>query len=114
MEMVLIEWNCGIGHFAGREDIYVKYLERFLEDRHFEHAKVAFEKKDMECFKKEIHSLKGLAGTLGLMEIFWNALQVSSFEGEIDDSKIEEKMKVLEITYQLTCIEINEKIKEIQ
>ena len=93
MEKVVIEWDHGIRHFAGREDLYIKYLNRFLEDKHFYDAKEAFEKKDMISFKREIHSLKGLAGTLGLMDVFWHAFAVSNVADVVDAKQIEEKIK---------------------
>mgnify|MGYP003312191414 CR=1 FL=1 len=45
-------------------------LLKFKDDVHYEAAKAAYEAGDYETLLKEAHTLKGVAGTLGLTDIY--------------------------------------------
>lgn len=65
-----IDYEKGLKQFAGKEAIYVKYLNKFGEDIHYEQAVKAMENKDYDEVLKALHALKGIAGTLGMMKLF--------------------------------------------
>ena len=70
LERVEIDYENAIRRFAGNETLYEKYLYRFKDDEHLSYAISAFEKKDYETVLKEIHTLKGVAGTLGMTRLY--------------------------------------------
>lgn len=65
-----IDYAGGLERFVGNTGLYEKYLEKFLSDQHFSDAKEAFERKDLKEVLAQVHALKGLAGTLGMQELF--------------------------------------------
>lgn len=65
-----IDYENGKKRFAGKEDLYQKYLLKFKEDPHFAGAREAFFAKDYEMLLKETHALKGVAGTLGILTVY--------------------------------------------
>ena len=65
-----VDYENGKKRFAGNEALYEKYLLKFREDTHYELAKRAFEAGDYETLLKETHTLKGVAGTLGLQDLY--------------------------------------------
>lgn len=65
-----VDYENGIRRFAGNEALYERYLLKFKEDGHYAGAKAAFEAQDEETLLKEAHTLKGVAGTLGLSELY--------------------------------------------
>lgn len=65
-----IDYENGKKRFAGNEALYEKYLLKFRDDTHYGLARAAFEAADYETLLKETHTLKGVAGTLGLLDIY--------------------------------------------
>lgn len=65
-----VDYENGKKRFAGNEALYEKYLLKFKEDTHYAAAKEAFVANDYETLLKEAHTLKGVAGTLGLQDIY--------------------------------------------
>lgn len=65
-----VDYENGIKRFAGNAALYEKYLLKFKEDIHYEAIITAFETEDFDTLLKEAHTLKGVAGTLGLTDIY--------------------------------------------
>lgn len=70
LEQAGIHYQLGIQRFAGQENIYEKYLFRFLENTQYEDACEAFKAGDFDKLMKEVHALKGMAGMLGMESLF--------------------------------------------
>ena len=73
-----VDYEGGKNRFAGNEALYQKYLLKFKEDLHFENAKMAYQSGDYENLLKETHALKGIAGTLGLLDIYHTSAEIVS------------------------------------
>lgn len=58
-----------VSRFMGREDLYEKFLGKFVEDGSFSSLKAAMEKQDYIEMFKVAHTLKGVAGNLGLADL---------------------------------------------
>lgn len=65
-----VDYENGKNRFAGNEALYEKYLLKFREDKHFADAKEAFTAGDYQKLLSETHALKGVAGTLGLIDVY--------------------------------------------
>lgn len=65
-----IDYENGLRQFAGNSQIYEKYLAQYPQDTHCEDAFAAFRRGDLAEVQKQVHALKGLAGTLGMTRLF--------------------------------------------
>lgn len=63
--------------FVGNESMYIKFLKRFLDDKSYLELKDAVEKNDIGNAFVAAHSLKGVAGNLGLTKLYDIASEVS-------------------------------------
>jgi len=59
-----------LARFVGNEALLLKFLKRFLEDKTFEQLTQAIAGKDAEAGFHAAHTLKGVAGNLGLGALF--------------------------------------------
>lgn len=76
MKEAHIDYEVGVKRFAGKEELYEKYLMRFLDDIHYEDACKAMEEKDYDEILRAVHALKGMTGTLGMEELYRFCTQV--------------------------------------
>lgn len=65
-----IDYENALRRFAGKEMLYEKYLVKFKEDKHLELALQAWERADCEEMLKAVHTMKGVAGTLGMTALY--------------------------------------------
>ncbi len=56
--------------FMNNEGIYVKFLGKFLNDPSYKGLEESMDKKDYEEALRQAHTLKGVAGNLGLTPLF--------------------------------------------
>lgn len=63
--------------FSNHVEIYQKYLLKFPEEPTMQHLKTAMQQKNYISAQKAAHTLKGLAGNLGLLPIFDIAADLS-------------------------------------
>lgn len=97
-----VDYENGMKRFAGNEALYEKYLLKFKDDVHYEAVIAAFESGDFESLQKEAHTLKGVAGTLGLLDIYQNCADiVTALRGERTD-QIPEMISLLQNAYKKT------------
>lgn len=52
--------------FMGNEDLYVRFLKKFLQDKSYAELVEAIDQKDYERAFKSGHTLKGVAANLGM------------------------------------------------
>lgn len=62
-----------IQRFMGNEALAERFLKKFISDESFDKLKTAIEEGNCEDAFKAVHTLKGVAGNLGLMVIFESA-----------------------------------------
>lgn len=96
------DYQAAIKRFAGKEALYEKYLYRFDEDNHYEKANKAFQEGDYKTILSEVHTLKGIVGTLGMTSLF-NACQavVVAIRG-CEYDKLEHLFAILKEEYEKT------------
>ena len=51
--------------FLGKEELYLKFIRKFLDDKSFNDLKSFISESDYENALKSVHSLKGVSGNLG-------------------------------------------------
>lgn len=65
-----IDYDAALARFVGKRAMYEKYLMKFLEDTHAQEAMKAYEEKDFNELLELTHALKGVAGTLGMTDLY--------------------------------------------
>ena len=70
LEKYGIDYENAIKHFAGNEALYEKFMKKFAEDNHLEIGEAALADGRNSDVLEAVHALKGVAGTLGMMELF--------------------------------------------
>lgn len=88
-----------LARFLGNEELYIRFLDKFLDDPSFAGIEPAMVTGDDEAYFESVHTLKGVSGNMGLTPIFTIACDmVDKYRaGEIDKSKAE--YSELEIKY---------------
>lgn len=94
-----------ISRFMGKEDLYIKFLNKFQSDQSFENIEKAIADQNPEEAFKAAHTLKGVASNLGLNPIAQCASDITellrnkqSF-GEVDTEKLNEIKETLQNNY---------------
>ena len=65
-----IDVEATIARFAGNEGLFLKYLRRFPADATFEALRKAMLAQELSAASDACHTLKGVAGNLGLAPLF--------------------------------------------
>ena len=59
-----------IERFAGKTDLYDKYIRLFIEEQSFFQLEDAVKNLDYKEAENNVHALKGLAGNLGVNSVY--------------------------------------------
>lgn len=66
----------GIGRFMGNEDLYERFLKKFLEDHSMEELNEKFRCGNLEEAFRAAHTLKGVAGNLSLTVLYEQSARI--------------------------------------
>lgn len=97
-----VDYENGKKRFAGNEALYEKYLLKFKDDTHYAAAKQAFEANDYETLLKEAHTLKGVAGTLGLQDIYQTCSNIVTALRSEHSESVPQMFAMLQHAYEKT------------
>lgn len=103
-----VELNTTLERFMNNEDLYDKFLVKFLDDKNFYELKKNIESKNYEDAFANAHTLKGVAANLGLGSLY--DILVDMVE-ELRDNSYDaknNKFKQLEDNYNELCDIIRE------
>lgn len=82
-----IDYDSAMNLFMGKQEIYERFLVKFLKDESYNQIKEAIAGKDCEAAFKASHTLKGVAGNLSLKYLAKTASDITeefragNFEG---------------------------------
>lgn len=90
--------------FMGNENMYMKYVMKFLDDKNFDGIRENLAGKDYEAVFAGAHTLKGVTANLGLNPINAAAAEMSELlrgkaAGEVDTAKLEAAFERLSEAY---------------
>lgn len=96
--------NMTLKRFMGNETIYLKFIKKFLDDKNFEAIENGLAQNDYEAAFAGAHSLKGVAGNLGLNPVYEAASEMSELlrnakNDGIDAEKVQEVKTKLKKSY---------------
>ncbi|MEG0919491.1 MAG: hypothetical protein RSA49_02255 [Anaerovoracaceae bacterium] len=106
-----IDANEGLRRFGDKEELYVKYLRRFIEDESFIKLKKAM---DEEAYKDAMvysHTLKGISGNLSINDFYKEVnILVEAIRNNQGVERIKEAYSSVEIQYNRSVQAIVEAI----
>ena len=102
-----IDYENGKKRFAGNTVLYEKYLLKFREDKHFDEAMAAYDRRDYDTLLKETHTLKGVAGTLGLLDIYQKSSEIVAALRAGEKEQIPELVNQLQKAYKEILVVLN-------
>ena len=77
-----VDYENAVKRFAGNEALYERFLKKLTEDDHLAIGEQAMKEERYEDVLEAVHALKGVAGTLGMTELFPGSIRGSSFHTE--------------------------------
>lgn len=65
-----VDYEGALARFMNNEELYVRFLKKFLADPNYELLTKSMEENDPEAALKSSHTLKGVAGNLSMTSLF--------------------------------------------
>ncbi len=101
-----------IDRFLGEEEIYDKFLKKTISSSDFDKLSDCLEQEDYKEAFRCAHTLKGVAGNLGLIPIEEIASAITELlrgkeDSEVDVEAVNEKNREMQKTYQVFIEIIN-------
>lgn len=81
-----IDIEGSLARFGNMESFYIKFLKKFVDDKSFETLSSGIENKNLKDIKDGAHTLKGVAGNLGLKKIYDISKKLMEINDEIDEN----------------------------
>jgi HPt (histidine-containing phosphotransfer) domain-containing protein len=91
-----------LDRFMGNQALYEKFLFKFLDDDNFIKVLPSFEKKDYQGALESTHTIKGVAGNLGLTRLYNAASNTVALIRANEQAKAEDSYKELASAYNET------------
>ena len=100
-----IDYATGLARFMGNQALYHQFLGKFIHEDHayadFQQALMAQEMKQAE---ESVHTLKGTAGNLSLMELFQRAdAVVKAIRNHKGSAEVQSLSRQVAASYEQTC-----------
>lgn len=95
-----------IDRFLGNEEMYDKFLKKTMDSPEFEKLEICLEQKDYKGAFRCAHTIKGVAGNLGLIPVEKTASAVTELlrgkeDSEVDVAAVHEENEEMQKAYQL-------------
>ncbi|WP_294705537.1 Hpt domain-containing protein [uncultured Fusobacterium sp.] len=81
-----IDIEGSLARFGNMESFYIKFLKKFVDDKSFETLSSGIENKNLKDIKDGAHTLKGVAGNLGLKKIYDISKKLMEINDEVDEN----------------------------
>ncbi|MBQ1994095.1 MAG: Hpt domain-containing protein [Lachnospiraceae bacterium] len=65
-----VDYEGALERFMGRDDLYRKFIFKFLDDKNMEYLEEHLKNEDVEEALKAAHTIKGVTGNLGFDNLF--------------------------------------------
>lgn len=90
--------------FMNKDELYRKFLLKFVEDDTFEKIKPAMDGHNMEDALKAVHTLKGVTGNLGLKRLYKACVNTVNLIRQEEEEKAIESYEELKDAYEEICM----------
>lgn len=98
-----IDIQGSLARFSNFEPMYIKYLKRFNTEPTYDALKAAVEAKDFGAIETSAHTLKGIAGNLGLNNLY------TSFNSIVQAVRAQEHDKAITL-----CHEVDVQVEQVK
>lgn len=93
--------DTALNRFMGKEELYLKFIQKFQNDKNLENLQDCYKNDDYEGIFASAHSLKGVSGNLGLNPVYDVSAQICDLlrgkqASEVDTEKLKELKEQLE------------------
>lgn len=97
--IINIDIKGSLERFSNYEPMYIKYLKKFITEPTFDEFLKALDSGDSEAIENSAHTLKGICGNLGLIDLFniYNDIVQDIRKGEVKKAQ-ETASKAIEDT----------------
>lgn len=95
-----VDTQAALRRFAGNSALYERFLMKFLEDGTFKKIEDAFKAGDWDSMLSAAHNLKGVAGNLGLDQIYQASSKIVSSLRSENRNDAAEAYSELDIAYR--------------
>lgn len=99
MQTAGVDTKNSLARFAGRENLYVKFLLRFPQDDTFRHIQTALASENWLDMLQAAHTLKGVSANLGMTRLFEACSQTVSLLRQPDTAAAKDSFAELEAAY---------------
>lgn len=97
-----------VERFVGNDDIYVQFLNEFSETDRFPDIYKALYSRDTDKLIMHVHKLKGVAGNLGMKDIYNDAEAVIKQLRDGSYERTDEKLRAIEAKVSEISLAIKE------
>jgi len=111
LDAVEVDWEGGTKRVNGSEQLYLKLLVKFLNDKNYASFKDDFGNGDWEEAKRSIHALKGLSANMGMKRLHSECIRI---ETDMKNGDIPESLKKIDECYSEVASAIMEIEKYIE
>ena len=98
-----VDYENAVKRFAGNEAFYERFLKKLTEDDHLAIGEQAMKEERYEDVLEAVHALKGVAGTLGMTELFQAASEVVASIRKNQISHLQEQMAKVHTEFEKAC-----------
>ena len=91
-----IDYDAALERFVGNAMLYERFLKKFIDDKHAEDARKAYEKRDYADLLEQVHALKGVAGTLGMGALYETSAELVDVLRNGKQENLEEMLERIE------------------
>ena len=98
-----VDYDTTLERFMGKEDLYKKFLVKFLADENFNQLKLYMESENIEEAFKCAHTLKGLCGNLGFDNLLEEDAQIVEILRSGSIEGVKELFEALSLKYYKLC-----------
>jgi HPt (histidine-containing phosphotransfer) domain-containing protein len=109
-DVLLINIDDGVKRLMNNTKIYINLLAKFIDDKSYNEMTAALETGGMEKAKAAVHTLKGIAANLSLIELH---KQSKELEEQIKKDSVEPaKLEFIKDIYNKTLLEAKKVIEQ--
>ena len=98
-----VDYENAVKRFAGNEALYERFLKKLTEDDHLAIGEQAMKEERYEDVLEAVHALKGVAGTLGMTELFQAASEVVASIRKNEISHLQEQKAKVHTEFEKAC-----------
>lgn len=85
-----VDVDATLKRFMGKDALFMKFFVKFADDGACKEIRTGLENRDIQTIFERAHSLKGVAGNLGITPVYNLAAQISDlFRGKQDATEAE-------------------------